>query len=113
MLAMSPAIGFFPISAGAHAAPASASSLGNVDEEPSTSGTRPHPIGRQHKERFDRKQGQSGRNGRRVSKFPGQLHHSSVGERDALGGHPSAGLPQQGSHGLGGRGVTNRDRVED
>ena len=112
MLAMSPAIGFLPIPAGAHAAPASASALGNIDEEPSTSCTTSHPIRRQHNERFDREQGQSGRNGVRVAKLPGQLRHSSIRERDDLGTHAEAGLSQEGSHGLGRWGITDRDGVE-
>jgi hypothetical protein len=89
---LSSASGLFPVAAGAHAAPASTTSLGNIDEEPSAPSTRPHPIGRQDKERFDRKQGQGGRNGIRVSEFPGQLLHSSIRERDDLGTRTAAGL---------------------
>lgn len=112
MLAMSSAIGLLPVPAGAHAAPASASTLGNVDEEPSTSRTRPHPVCRQRNERFDREQGQGGRNGRRFAKPPGHLRHSGIREGHDLGTHATAGLSQQGSDGLGRWGLSNRDRVE-
>lgn len=112
MLAMSSAIGLLPVPAGAHAAPASASTLGNVDEEPSTSRTRPHPVRRQLNERFDGKQGQSGGNGVRVAKRPGYLRHPGIREGHDLGTHTAAGLPQEGSDGLGRWGFTNRDRIE-
>jgi hypothetical protein len=92
MLAMSSACGFFPVPACAHAAPASAPSLGYIDEEPPTPWTRPHPIRRQDKERLDRKQCQSSLNYIRVSKFPGQLVHSGIRERDDLGTRTAAGL---------------------
>lgn len=112
LLALSSASGLFPVAAGAHAAPASTTSLGNIDEEPSTPSTRPHPIGRQDKERFDRKQGQSGRNGIGVSEFPLQFRHSGIRERDDLGTRTPAGLSQQVAQCLGRWGITHRDGVE-
>ena len=109
---MSPAGGLFAVPAGAHAAPASATSLGNIDEEPSTPSARPHPIGRQDEERFDRKQCQSARNGIRASEFPGQVGHSSIGERDDLGAGTAAGLSQEVAQCLGRWGIANRDGIE-
>lgn len=109
---MSSAIGLLPIPAGAHAAPASASTLGNVHEEPSTSRTRPHPVRRQRNERFDGEQGQRRCNGLRLAKRPGHLRHSGIHEGHDLGTHATAGLSQERSDSLGRRGITNRDRIE-